>query len=241
MAHRYFLTDINQNTATVTDSEAVHLCRVMRIKSGDEVILCDNNGYDYRAVAKEISEKLITFDVLEKTKNQAEPSKDLIVYMALPKSDKLEFITQKMCELGAVRLVPFVSEYCVAQKSKKDDSKISRLQKISDEACKQSGRSAPMVVEATRTFKEILTQLPEYDKVLLFYEQGSEKLREMDFTDCENVAIIIGSEGGFSQREADMMVEKGAVNIVLGARILRCESAAVTAASLVMFSLGQLE
>ena len=122
MAHRYFLTDINQNTATVTDSEAVHLCRVMRIKSGDEVILCDNNGYDYRAVAKEISEKLITFDVLEKTKNQAEPSKDLIVYMALPKSDKLEFIVQKACELGARKLVPFVSEFCVAQKSKKDSS-----------------------------------------------------------------------------------------------------------------------
>jgi RsmE family RNA methyltransferase len=64
---------------------------------------------------------------------------------------------------------------------------------------------------------------------------------ELERTDCENVAIIIGSEGGFSQREADMMVEKGAVNIVLGARILRCETAAVTAASLVMFSLGQLE
>ena len=78
-------------------------------------------------------------------------------------------------------------------------------------------------------------------KVLLFYEHDSEKLRQMDFSACENVAIIIGSEGGFSQREADMMVEKGAVNIVLGARILRCETAAVTAASLVMFSLGQLE
>lgn len=241
MAHRYFLTDINENIATVTGPEAAHLVKVMRIKAGDEVILTDKNGWDYTAVATEIEKERITFDVLSKAKNPAEPARKLTVYMALPKSDKLEFITQKMCELGAVRLVPFVSEYCVAQKSKKDDNKVSRLQKISDEACKQSGRSAPMTVEKTATFKEILAQLPEYDKVLLFYEQGSEKMRDIDFSACENVAIIIGSEGGFSQREADMMVEKGAVNIVLGARILRCETAAVTAASLTMFCMGELE
>ena len=241
MAHRYFLTTINENTATVAGPEAAHLVKVMRIREGDSVILTDRSGWDYTAVAKEIAKDEIIFDVVSKEENPAEPAKKLTVYMALPKSDKLEFITQKMCELGAVRLVPFVSEYCVAQKSKKDDNKVSRLQKISDEACKQSGRSAPMVVEKTATFKEILTQLPEYDKVLLFYEQGSEKLRDIDFSACENVAIIIGSEGGFSQREADLMVEKGAVNIVLGARILRCETAAVTAASLAMFCMGQLE
>lgn len=241
MAHRYFLTTINGNTATVGGPEAVHLVKVMRIKEGDSVILTDKSGWDYTAVAKDIGKDEISFDVVSKEKNPAEPEKKLTVYMALPKSDKLEFITQKMCELGAVRLVPFVSEYCVAQKSKKDDSKVSRLQKISDEACKQSGRSAPMVVEKTHTFKEILSQLPEYDKVLLFYEHGSEKLRRINFSEYGNVAIIIGSEGGFSQREANLMMEKGAVNIVLGARILRCETAAVTAASLVMFSMGELE
>ncbi len=241
MAHRYFLTTINENTATVCGPEAAHLVKVMRIKEGDSVILTDKSGWDYTAVAREIDKDEIIFDVVSKEKNPAEPTKKMTVYMALPKSDKLEFITQKMCELGAVKLVPFVSEYCVAQKSKKDDNKVSRLQKISDEACKQSGRSAPMVVEKTATFKEILAQLPDYDKVLLFYEQGSEKLSEIDFSSCENVAIIIGSEGGFSQREADLMMEKGATNIVLGARILRCETAAVTAASLVMFSMGELE
>ena len=241
MAHRYFLSQLNNTTAIVSGPEAAHLIKVMRIREGDSVILTDKTGYDYTAIAQEITKDEVIFEVVSKEKNPAEPTVNLTVYMALPKSDKLEFITQKMCELGAARLVPFVSEYCVAQKSKKDDNKQSRLQKISDEACKQSGRSAPMVVEKTATFKEILAQLPQYDKVLLFYEHGSEKLREMDFSSCENVAIIIGSEGGFSQKEADMMVEKGAVNIVLGARILRCETAAVTGASLVMFAMGQLE
>ena len=241
MAHRYFLTSIDGTTATVTGPEAAHLVKVMRIKEGDTVILTDKSGWDYTAAARTIEKEQITFNILSKEKNPAEPSKKLTVYMALPKADKLEFITQKMCELGAVRLVPFVSEYCVAQKSKKDDSKITRLQKISDEACKQSGRSAPMTVDRTHTFKEILPQLADYDKVFLFYEHGTEKLSRTDFSAADNVAIIIGSEGGFSQKEADLMVEKGAACVLLGSRILRCETAAVTAASLVMFCMGELE
>jgi len=241
MAHRYFLSQLNNNTAIVDGAEAAHLIKVMRIKPGDTVILTDKTGYDYTAVAQDVGKDRITFEVISKEKNPAEPTVNLTVYMALPKADKLEFITQKMCELGAVRLVPFVSEYCVAQKSKKDDNKTTRLQKISDEACKQSGRSAPMVVEKTVTFKEILPQLESYDKAILFYEHGREKLRDTDFSECKNVAVIIGSEGGFSQKEADLMIEKGAVNIVLGARILRCETAAVTGVSLIMYNLGQLE
>lgn len=241
MAHRYFLTDINENTATVSGSEAAHLIKVMRVKAGDRLVLTDRSGYDYTSQIREINGGEILFDIISKEKNPAEPTKNLTVYMALPKADKLEFITQKMCELGAVKLVPFVSEYCVAQKSKKDGSKTERLQKISDEACKQSGRSKPMIVEKTATFKEILGQLKDFDKVILFYEHGEEKLRDIDFSLCENAAIIIGSEGGFSQREADLMAGQGAVNLVLGARILRCETAAVTAASLVMYEMGQLE
>ena len=241
MAHRYFLTSINENKATVSGPEASHLIKVMRVKEGDELVLTDKSGYDYTSVVTEVSKDEIHFDVISKEINPAEPKKNLTVFQALPKSDKLEFITQKMCELGAKHLVPFVSEFCVAQKSKKDDAKAVRLQKISDEACKQSGRSAPMTVEKTATFKEMLAQLKNFDKVILFYEHGSEKLRNIDFSSCENIAIIIGSEGGFSEREANLMMENGAVNIVLGSRILRCETAAVTAAGLTMFCLGELE
>ena len=98
-----------------------------------------------------------------------------------------------------------------------------------------------MIVDRTHTFKEILPLLADFDKVILFYEHGSHKLKDIDFSQSEKIAIIIGSEGGFSQKEADLMVEKGAHNIVLGSRILRCETAAVTGASLVMFCLGELE
>ena len=81
----------------------------------------------------------------------------------------------------------------------------------------------------------------EFDKVLLFYEKGSEKLSEINFDGCENTAVIIGSEGGFSPREAEKMQQAGAASLLLGQRILRCETAAVTAAALTMFCLGEME
>ena len=92
MAHRYFLTTINQNTATVSGPEAAHLVKVMRIREGDSVILTDKSGWDYTAVAKTIDKEDITFDVVSKERNPAEPTKKMTVFMALPKSDKLEFI-----------------------------------------------------------------------------------------------------------------------------------------------------
>ena len=241
MAHRYFLTDINDNTATVTGSEAVHLCRVMRIKPGDSVILCDNMGYDYTAVAENVSEKLITFSVTDKTKNVAEPSRNLTVYMALPKSDKLEFIVQKACELGAKRLVPFVSEFCVAQKSKKEDSKKARLEKISAEAAKQCGRSCPMEIGDTLTFKQLLQDMQKNSVNLFFYEHADMPLSQVDFADKNDVSVIIGSEGGFSEKECALLGENGAVTISLGKRILRCETAAVSAVTLTMYTLGEME
>ena len=241
MAHRYFLTDINENTATVTDSEAVHLCRVMRIKSGDEVILCDTEGFDYTAVAKDVNEKVITFDIVGKTKNAAEPAKNLTVYMALPKSDKLEFIVQKACELGAKQLVPFVSEFCVAQKSKKEDNKKTRLAKISAEAAKQCGRSTPMEIGDTLTVKQLLAEMAENDINLFFYEHADMPLKDVDFSDKQTVGVIIGSEGGFSEKECALFAEKGAVTISLGKRILRCETAAVSAITLAMYNMGEME
>ena len=241
MAHRYFLTDINQNTATVTDSEAVHLCRVMRIKSGDEVILCDTEGFDYTAVAKDVNEKIITFDILGKEKNAAEPQKNLTVYMALPKSDKLEFIVQKACELGAKQLVPFVSEFCVAQKSKKEDNKKARLEKISAEAAKQCGRSCPMAIGDTLTFKQLLQDMQKNDVNLFFYEHADMPLGKVDFAKKDNISVIIGSEGGFSEKECALLAENGAVTISLGKRILRCETAAVSAVTLTMYTMGEME
>lgn len=241
MAHRYFLSSLVGDVATVSGEDAVHLSRVMRVKAGDTVILCDKDGMDYMAEADLVGEKEITFKVLSSEKNPAEPTRKLVVYMALPKSDKLEFVVQKSCELGATKLVPFVSENCVAQKSKKEGNKLERMQKISNEACKQSGRSVPMEVCSALTFKELLKDLENQEENLFFYEHATTPLKGLDLTNRKSVSVIIGSEGGFTAKECDQLLAQGVTTLSLGKRILRCETAAVTGISLAMFLMGEME
>ncbi len=241
MAHRYFLDSVNEKNAYITGDEAKHLIKVMRVKLNDELILTDKKGFDYIVNISEINQSEIVCDIIKKEKNLAEPKKKLTVFMALPKSDKLEMITQKLCELGVSELTPFVSEFCVAQKSKKEDNKLSRLQKISDEAAKQSGRSCPMIINTTKTYKEFLNIINSFEKVLLFYEKKDRIDSWQNLSQFDNIAIIIGSEGGFSKKEVDEMVANGASVVNLGSRILRCETAAIVGTSLVQYKMGEFE
>lgn len=240
MAHRYFLSHLEGDTATVTGENAVHLVRVMRLQIGDSVTLCDKNGWDYQAVAQTITPEEVAFQVLSQEKNPAEPKRKLVLYMALPKGDKLELIAQKACELGATTLVPFVSAYCIAQKSKKDETKRQRLQKIADEACKQCGRSIPMEVAPTLTFAELNAHLTGQDTNILFYEHATKPLAAQSFG-TGSVGLIIGSEGGFNEKECAQLSGWGVSVVSLGQRILRCETAAITAVSLAMYLMGELE
>lgn len=233
MAHRYFVSEIEENMVLIDGEEARHMAKVMRMQVGETVLLCDKEGWDYRAEIIAITEDEVRCTILEKVRNPAEPQKDLVVYMALPKGDKLEFIIQKCCELGVRRFVPFVSTNCVAQKSKKDDNKRVRFQKISNEAAKQCGRSIPMEIDATYTFGEMLLDLKKQEKNLLCYENATAPLEEMGLAHCQSTGLLIGSEGGFSQKEVSMIEEVGAQTISLGKRILRCETAAIVATALV--------
>ena len=151
------------------------------------------------------------------------------------------YAIQKACELGARKLVPFVSEFCVAQKSKKEDNKKARLAKISAEAAKQCGRSTPMEIGDTLTFKQLLAEMGANDVNLFFYEHADMPLKEANLADKQTVGVIIGSEGGFSEKECVQFAEKGAVTISLGKRILRCETAAVSAITLAMYNMGEME
>ena len=241
MAHRYYIDSISGEDIVIRGQDAVHIFKVMRYRECDVIVLSDREGHDYTARIMQASDDEIICRMLEKRDNPADPVRKLTLFMALPKGDKMEMIVQKCCELGAVRIVPFVSRYCVAQKSKKDENKTARYNRISEEACKQCGRSIPMEVTRTRSFREMLALLKEYDKRILFYEHGKKRLTDTDLSHSENVAIIIGSEGGFSEEEALQMEQAGCENVVLGQRILRCETAAIAATAMTMLLMGEME
>lgn len=239
MPHRYFASEFTETTAALTGPDAHHLGRVMRAKAGDEVILCDGAGFGYTAAVTAVAPDRVEFRLLEKRPTAAEPSVEATLFAGYPKQDKLEFIVQKAVELGAARVVPFFSRFCVAA-PKKEDQKNLRYARIAAEAAKQAGRGLIPAVELPLDIKDLPARFDQFDLVLFFYEGGGQSLRTL-VKDQKRIALITGAEGGFSPEEAEKLIAAGAVPVGLGPRILRCETAPVAALAAVMTLAGQLE
>ena len=239
MPHRYFASEFTESTAALTGPDAHHLGKVMRARPGDEVILCDGAGFDYTATVAAVTPDRVEFRLLEKRPSDAEPSVEVTLFAGYPKQDKLEFIVQKAVELGAARVVPFFSRFCVAA-PKKEDQKNARYARIAAEAAKQAGRGIVPAVELPLDIKDLPARFSEFDLVLFFYEGGGQSLRTL-VKNQKRIALITGAEGGFSPEEAEKLVAADAVPVGLGPRILRCETAPVAGLAAVMTLAGQLE
>ena len=165
------------------------------------------------------------------------------VKLVTAKQGKLEEVIRHSVELGVTEIVPFFSRYCVAT-PKKEDAKNERYNRIAAEAAKQAGRAMlPHVSMPLLNFAAVCDALQEdYDLALFFYEGGGAPLRTVLRPGCaKKIAIVTGSEGGFSVEEAEAAKAAGAVTVGLGPRILRCETAPLTALTAAMLLTGNLE
>ena len=243
MSRKFYLE--NLASASVGDllqvdgEEFNHIALVMRKSIGDKLCFIDGNGYDYDVLVQDIAKKYMTIKVVNKTLSQNEAKTNVAVFQALVKGDKFELIAQKLTELGVKKIVPFFSEYCQV---KPNTTRLDRLNKISIEALKQCGRAKKVEIENIKNFDEILQELKTFDLVLLAYENSSSNIDEKELVAFagKNVAIIIGSEGGFSESETVKLSKlTNERTITLGKRILRAETASIALTSAVMFSLGE--
>lgn len=239
MPHRYFASEFTESTAALTGPDAHHLGKVMRARPGDEVILCDGAGFDYTAAVTAVAPDRVELRLVEKRPTAAEPSVEVTLFAGYPKQDKLEFIVQKAVELGAARVVPFFSRFCVAA-PKKEEQKNARYARIAAEAAKQAGRGVIPAVELPLDIKDLPARLAEFDLALFCYEGGGSPLRTL-VKGQKRIALLTGAEGGFAPEEAEKLTAAGAVPVSLGPRILRCETAPLAALAAVMTLSGQLE
>ena len=230
MPHRYFTKELANGQAALTGSDAHHLANVMRARIGEEVVLCGPDGLEY------------TGTVNEGAPSKAEPSAATTLFVGYPKQGKLDEIIRHSVELGVTEIVPFFSRYCVAT-PKKEDVKNERYNRIAAEAAKQAGRAlVPHVAMPLTDFSAVCRALSDYDKALFFYEGGGVSLREtLTPGSNQHLALITGSEGGFSVEEAAAAAAAGAVTVGLGPRILRCETAPLAALTAIMLLTGNLE
>ncbi len=243
MAHCYFADEFTPGLAAITGQSARHLAKVLRAQAGDRLPLCDGRGFVYDAAVTSITPDRIELDPGPGRPSAAEPSTQVTLFAACPKQDKLELILQKAVELGAVRLVPFFSRYCVAA-PKNEGAKQQRRARIAREAAEQAGRAVIPAVEEAISFSELCARLAGagFDAALFCYEKGGAPLRQLAPPLAgKRVALITGAEGGFAPEEAAALQAAGAKTVGLGPRILRCETAPIAALAALLTLAGELE
>lgn len=215
-----------------------HICNVLRMQLG-ETFLVSCSGTSCLCRLEGIESGFVVASILEEDYQNTELSVRFYLFQGLPKGDKIELIIQKTVELGAVGIIPVEMSRCVMKlDEKKKRARKERWQAIAASAAKQSKRNVIPEVEDVLTYKQAVAKASEMDLFLVPYEneRGMEATREAlaKIKPGMSVGILIGPEGGFDPREIEQVREAGAEIISLGQRILRAETAAVTAVAMGM-------
>ncbi|MEE1321426.1 MAG: 16S rRNA (uracil(1498)-N(3))-methyltransferase [Acutalibacteraceae bacterium] len=218
-----------------------HIVNVLRMIKGDKFLVSFNGKSDL-CVLTEISEESVKAEIIEENYNDTELPVKLYLYQGLPKSDKMELIIQKAVELGAFAVIPTEMRNCVVKlEEKKKKSKIARWQAISEAAAKQSKRNIIPEVRNVTTFKDVMKQAEELDLFIVPYENKNGMKATKDVLSSikkgMSVGILIGPEGGFDEAEIAEALACGCKTISLGRRILRTETAAITALGMCMLNI----
>ncbi len=210
------------------------MAKSLRLSVGDEIILCDGKGWDYQGEIRELGEE-VAIEILSKRESKSEPLGRVTLFQALPKGDKMEWIIQKSVELGVCEIVPILTSRCISRPDAKSmNKKLERYNKIALEAAKQSGRGIVPQVSPLLTLKQAVERLPAQS--IVFYENGGRRLKELVDERSLELGVFVGSEGGFSMEEIELLGQHGVSPATLGQRILRCETAPLCGLS-VIFSL----
>lgn len=241
---RFFVLpdDLKSDSIVLVNDNAVH-ARVLRLKEGERVIVCDGSRSEALCEIKSMEQGIVTLAVLNRLQSSSEPCVRASVYMAFPKADKLEHVIQKATELGAWEIVAFPSARCVSRPDEKSlKKKLERWQKIAASAAEQSGRGSIPQVRLLNSYKLAVQEAAQADLPVLFYENedGFAFSSAISATPgFKTSSLLIGPEGGLEEAEVQEAKEAGMYICTLGKRILRCETAPLCALSALMFAVGE--
>jgi len=243
---RFFLPrkQIHGQFGEIDGPELEHLRKVLRLKPGDRITVFDDTGWEHEAVIRSVAGAQGEIEIVRSYQAQRESPLHLTLAVALTKGDKLDVVVEKATELGVQNIIPFTSAHAVP---KLDERKIAarteRWRKIALSATKQCGRTRAPEILPLMTFEELLVSVqPEVGKLLCWERETEQSLRQAHekLRDAKALLVAVGPEGGFSPIEAELARQHGFEQVHLGRRILRAETAAITALSLVQFLWGDL-
>jgi len=256
---RYFVASEQMNGSSVTlqGEDAHHAAKVMRMRPEERFIVCDGQGKSALAEVVQAAPSLVEARIVEWLDSDSEPIWHISIAQSLPKGDKMELVIQKCTEIGAYSFMPFESERMIVQyDNKKEAKRIERWSKIAKEAAEQSHRNHVPSIEGVHSWRELLLAVPAFDLALFCYEREGDaahgrgirtalkewqaRREHSEAGASPRLLLIVGSEGGFTEREADEAEAAGAVLVGLGRRILRTETAGIVGLTCLLYEAGEM-
>lgn len=240
----FFVTpsQVGETDIYIEGSDVNHMKNVLRMRYGEELTVSDGDNLKYRCAVERYEEGRAVLKILERMQSDTELSSRIYLFQGLPKQDKMELIIQKAVELGVYRIIPVSTSRCVVKlDEKKAVKKAERWRQIAVSAAKQAGRGYIPEVVPVIAYQEALAQAKKLDVILIPYEleRGMRETRKIieAIKPGQSIAVFIGPEGGFEKEEVEQALGCGARAVTLGRRILRTETAGLTALSVLMFHL----
>ncbi len=244
---RFFVPSdqIQDHTVILKGEDRHHLLNVLRQGPGAEITVLNGRGQEYQAKVLTVTPDEVIGEIVEQVERQTEPKVKINLVQSLPKGDKFEFILQKNTELGVSCFQPVISERSTirldaAGARKKEE----RWRKIIREAAEQSGRQIIPELRPVVNWTQFFKDREPFGLRLIPWEGEKENSLKQVLNEqkeaLENITVIIGSEGGFSQKEVEQAVQVGAIPVTLGPRILRTETAGLVVASAILYHFGDL-
>ena len=225
----------------ISGQDARHICRVLRLRTEDALSMTDGRGMDYTGRITGISPDRADVCIVEIRASSTESPLDLTLCSAMLKHNKMDEIIKQVTQLGVTRWVPFFSARSVpASNPKKEKRQMERWQTIARESLKQCRRSRTIRIEHPMTFEAMLDLTQGVTRKIAFWENAARPLGQLANETNAEAVVLIGPEGGFEAREIEAAERKGFAAYALGPRILRAETAAVSAAALVQYLLGDM-
>lgn len=245
--HRFFIPpeNIQENRVIFPQTTFRQIRNVLRLKTGEQVVVLDNLGSQYLVQLDKVSSEGIDGLLLNKSPAEGESSIRLRLFFSITQREKVEWILQKCTEIGVTAFFPFVSTYSLSREKGMDVSRMRRWEKIIQEAAEQCGRgripslhevaSLQDAIKNTSPRREINLLAWETEKELFLHELMNNLLPKMNTG--KKVNVFIGPEGGFAEGEVVAMKKAGFISFSLGKRIYRVETAAMAACLLILYEL----
>ena len=230
----------SQQLISLDEKASHHLARVLRVRVGDEVILFNGAGGEYTSVITRIDKKSVTVEVGVYSSQDRESALNIELAQGIARGEKMDMIIQKAVELGVKKITPLISERSqVKLAEERQEKRLQHWRSIVISACEQCGRNRLPEINAPMSLTTWLAQV-QADKAFVLSPHLTEKLASAALSPAARIVVLIGPEGGLSESEVQQALAREFIPLNLGPRVLRTETATVSALSVLQYSYGDM-